>query len=742
MKIDFRFGLLLCFIYCSTSWAQSDEPRELRIAKVSAPEINCLSNHDCRVTVRDKVDDFQFLQEDVKGRLQSRTFPQGEDGTLAESLYPYVYRVMVESSTSSSCIYRLDIPGIEPASIDMDGDGIEDDLHFVSRGGIGDVAPSQAFAVDGGISIELGNGVCGQQSTYFIGLYSKKPPSNGKATVYTLGSRSTEVEVVTTTMVNEISEPEISHPVVAAEKPSPLVLNLDKAFYSDGDFVSAELKYRGMNLVGDLHGVLLVSSATNDVEHLVMRSSDSGRSFQSTEENIVSISIGSSSDSHDGMLSTQPGDTIVALHYVNKEEHPEISQSIVSDIALVKGVADSTQSVQVEPRLARWNAEVGGPDERPIGAFVVKGRAPVQLASRELLFWPTDATQLEEFLRYSGGSILNSQARDPAKETNAPEDQVYRIEVDPSRAETALLPQLRKLFGESSDLMVSSNEVSALYSLLLEYKLQGYQVYANVKLDYHAPTTVVENEPERSNLNNTMKRRTLNAAGSMDVCVGDSNCILNVPDLWSYMALWDADEQEIPVAFLDMGFIGRHPDFRTPRSGAPIRECDFEASAGPVCGPGRASSPPTVGNGFTGSRSWHGTGVATIAGGIVNNDWVSSTATAFPGGSAGVGGQVVVPMLYRFGTGSYLFEMGAGITQAVNDGASCINISAGFPCNLQTSVIPDVDLCVPGARGLICAEIFAVLSGAAAIICASAVATSFIPSGSGWRSSHSGPTFI
>jgi hypothetical protein len=124
-----------------------------------------------------------------------------------------------------------------------------------------------------------------------------------------------------------------------------------------------------------------------------------------------------------------------------------------------------------------------------------------------------------------------------------------------------------------------------------------------------------------------------------------------------------------------MGFIPDHPDFRQPASGT-LRECTYDAGLdedvirrGGNCGPGRAAGPPTVGNSLFGDKSWHGTGVVITAGGVLNNGWRPGAVGAHEGGAAGVGGQVVVPMLYKMGLSSYVYETGRAMRQAVADGA-------------------------------------------------------------------------
>ena len=102
----------------------------------------------------------------------------------------------------------------------------------------------------------------------------------------------------------------------------------------------------------------------------------------------------------------------------------------------------------------------------------------------------------------------------------------------------------------------------------------------------------------------------------------------------AYLALWDRDNQLRSGAVLDMGFApnwdyrGYAPEFP---AGNP--------STRPRSGTDSAVGPPTVGASFFGQRMWHGNGVVSTLGGVLNNDW----------GAVGTGGQVARPMLYKAG---------------------------------------------------------------------------------------------
>lgn len=177
----------------------------------------------------------------------------------------------------------------------------------------------------------------------------------------------------------------------------------------------------------------------------------------------------------------------------------------------------------------------------------------------------------------------------------------------------------------------------------------------------------------------------------------------NVPALWTYLSLMDRDTARVRVGVLDYGF-APNADFRAEADGG-FRECDMTRGAA-RCGPGVARATPNAGA-FGGERVWHGTGSVTALGGVVNDGF----------GGAGTGGQVAVPMMYRYDNLGFVFNIGRGVRQAVDDGASVINISAGYPCNVVTAVGPDLDVCTVAGRAAICAVVSGGALGAAALVC-------------------------
>ncbi len=75
----------------------------------------------------------------------------------------------------------------------------------------------------------------------------------------------------------------------------------------------------------------------------------------------------------------------------------------------------------------------------------------------------------------------------------------------------------------------------------------------------------------------------------------------------------------------------------------------------------------------------------------------------------------IEPMLCKTGLRSYAFEMGTGIRQAVERGATVVNVSAGYPCKIVTNVGLSLRICGIAERAAICTALTAALHAAAAL---------------------------
>lgn len=163
----------------------------LRVVDVSAPEINAVFDVDSIIYVDDTVDYFA-----VDAFLQSRLFPRGEVGTLAEGLYAYEYRIDLTNlvrTMGMPCIasMRIDFGPIRRLNFDGSGDA---DVYVITRGGLGNVNLT-AERSGNTVTFTFARPVCGGASpgsgdtTYFFGLVSDYPPRAVRAYLRdTLGS--------------------------------------------------------------------------------------------------------------------------------------------------------------------------------------------------------------------------------------------------------------------------------------------------------------------------------------------------------------------------------------------------------------------------------------------------------------------------------------------------------------------------------------------------------------------------
>jgi subtilisin family serine protease len=489
-------------------------------------------------------------------------------------------------------------------------------------------------------------------------------------------------------------------PLVASEKPSGTRIELDRRIYpiDTGARVTLTLGYDSEAI--ELHA-LVASTGTADVEALLLKR-DPARPRVYRSQALLGFTTDPAT-LHDGVLSVMPGDRIGVLYHSTQDTQlPESDEQIVGDYALIRDPGFPGSPVQVEPGVAVSSDELDPPPGgKPLGTLIARGGWPVQIPINEIIFFPNHSDDLQRLLTVTGGKVKAVQG-DPA----AGEAPFYLIQWSPPKSDPIALRQLRDLLDQKDEVFASNHEVLDLWNGILELRLLGFNVASNPHLQLH---DVPGGLPTEMGTDDARSRTMLNDGP------------LNVPQLWAFLALWDRDEVRIPAAILDIGF-APSPDLRTP-----LVECDMEADGpgGMACGPGRAFGFQRVGNSLFGNRTWHGTGVASTLGGRLNNRWTPSDGET--GGRAGVGGQVVQPMLYQYGLGSYVFEFGAGIRKAALDGASVINLSGGYPCRIADNLGIGFNICSTSGRARLCATATGALAAVSATICASAAASAAIP---------------
>lgn len=492
-------------------------------------------------------------------------------------------------------------------------------------------------------------------------------------------------------------------------------VRLNRLVYAPGGLLTATVSGVKSNI--HPHALrLIVAAGSNDVEVLPLVATAQPGVYQTTGSLLIETPAAPGNFTRlDGNLTLVAGEKFVAMFLpydspIPANGPPNLNELYFSDLAADFGVMEdltfNAGSLQVQPLVAMTDDEINvPPGGKRIGTLAAPGGLAVQVPLDELVFYPRNAGQLAQFLAESGGQIL----MDDTTPNSGPAPRAYLVRVNPNVADVLHAPQMRALLGEQEPLLASSPDTFKIYTLAMQFGLEGFVVGLNPRLQFmDAPRT-------RDGLDGKPGPDGKPGDHRFDAVSGDIDAFKNVPfgvrDAWAFLALWDKDTARIPVAVLDMGFAPNW-DFRGYNPDVPgfgIIQKDLEG------GTGSAVGPPTVGNSFFGERSWHGNGVVTTLGGVLNNGW----------GAMGVGGQVVVPMLYKTGLRSYAFEMGRGIKLATDDGASIINISAGYPCRLNTR-IGSIDICDPAGRAALCAGLSVVVTTAAIVVCAIPVIGIFV----------------
>jgi hypothetical protein len=503
-------------------------------------------------------------------------------------------------------------------------------------------------------------------------------------------------------------------------------VQLDRRFYAAGNALNATVTIKPAPANKENMLLFVASPDTKDVETVSLIPKADGESFV-TDKPLQIVSSQAGAQKQDGQLAAAPNEILVAMFYYNEAKPSQANKgkgpSLVADFGIMEDKNFQKAQVKVMPEIAMTDDEKQVPQGgKRIGTVAMREGGMVQIPVDELIFYPKDGEQLKQFMEESGGQIISSidttkeQAQPlthvPAQGNSQMGHSAYLLKVNPAQGDLEHLPQLRALFGEKETLYGSSEDVLRMFSLAMLYELKGYAVGVNPRLQYMGGPVTGDSSSINA-ISNTSSLTHSNLALFNDQVFG-------VPQAWAFLALWDKDRTRIPVAFLDQGFAPNF-DFRG-FSGGSIPQCDLEGT-GPLmdirCAPGAAAAPPTVGNSFFGDPSWHGNGVVTTAGGVLNNGW----------GSAGTGGQVLTPMLYKTGLRSYAFELGRGIRKATDDGATVINISAGYPCRVVSNVAGitgGIDVCSAGTWAAVCAVLSVALHTAAALTCAIPIVGPFI----------------
>ncbi len=162
--------------------------QNLNRVNVSAPQINCVFNTTCRVTVTDLATPYLG-----NGFLQSRTY-QAAPGSPAAGKWVYEYRIdlrNVAGTTALPLVASLSMPVAAPiVAMDYNGDGsAADQVFIVTGGGLGSVGPATAWLHGDTLHFTFNPAVAGGsapgagQSSYFFGFVTESPPADVAARI-------------------------------------------------------------------------------------------------------------------------------------------------------------------------------------------------------------------------------------------------------------------------------------------------------------------------------------------------------------------------------------------------------------------------------------------------------------------------------------------------------------------------------------------------------------------------------
>jgi hypothetical protein len=164
---ELMFGMMLCPVAGGAGAAS------LSVVTVSSPEINCVYETDCTVTVTDTVANITLPSMSGHGRLQSRTFTG------------YEYRLDMTQATAIgdvACVTGLEVNFGPVAKLQYNKVGPVDDVFVITKGGLGNIGLASAEQDRNTITFTFSQPVCAAdtsgpgKSTFFFGLTSTHTP--------------------------------------------------------------------------------------------------------------------------------------------------------------------------------------------------------------------------------------------------------------------------------------------------------------------------------------------------------------------------------------------------------------------------------------------------------------------------------------------------------------------------------------------------------------------------------------
>lgn len=174
----------------------------LKVVTVTAPDVNCVFDPSCKLTVTDTIGDIVIPALSGKAVLQSRTF-SGAAGAPGAGLTGYEYRVdLTQASTANdaACVTDLTVDFGPLVQLQYDKAGPNDDVYVINKGGLGTVGLFSADMTDNKITFVFDQPVCAAAegakgaTSFFFGLAAKGAPTAVTASMGVPGSNPVDVK--------------------------------------------------------------------------------------------------------------------------------------------------------------------------------------------------------------------------------------------------------------------------------------------------------------------------------------------------------------------------------------------------------------------------------------------------------------------------------------------------------------------------------------------------------------------
>jgi hypothetical protein len=159
----------------------------LTIVETSFPEVNCVFNPGCTITVTDSVGKIGLGTDSGAVRLQSRTFT-GAAGTPAAGKTGYMYRVdLTQGKGWVDCLVGLVVSFGPVLKLPYKKGSPAADVFVGTKGGLGSVSLKSAEQDGNVITFTFSKYLCLGETTFFFGLTSDKAPKAIAVGVFGIG---------------------------------------------------------------------------------------------------------------------------------------------------------------------------------------------------------------------------------------------------------------------------------------------------------------------------------------------------------------------------------------------------------------------------------------------------------------------------------------------------------------------------------------------------------------------------